>query len=629
MNAPLLILYGSQTGNAQDVAERIGREARLRLFSPRVVAMDSYDVSQLPGERLVVCVTSTTGQGDPPDNMRRFWRFLLRKSLPPDSLAACRYAVFGLGDSGYPHYNVVAKKLDRRLEGLGARPLLERGLGDDQHPNGYEGALDPWIVRLWPALRGTCPLPEGVQEPVLSEDALLSLGPPKFQVTRLKAEDAAEAAEALAARLQREQPHVKGLYEQVRHHPPAAEAGVKVNRRVTSADHFQDTRHIELDLGESGLSYEPGDVLAILPLTSEAVVDAFLQRLGLDGEAWVRVGPGGVTVRYPPPCFPPLPSPLPPTMCGCLDIGGASPRRYLFQVLRHYADVELDRERLSYFATAEGRDDLYRYNQREGRTLLEVLNDFRSATPPLERLLESAPPLRPRLFSLASSQRLRGPAAAHLLVALVSYKTPLRRPKTGLCSGYLARLGPLEAADRVAVWVERGALRPPKSLNTPLIFVGPGTGVAPFRSFLEDRYALLQSQLSRPAPCHLFFGCRGRHTDFYYREQWEEYLRAEVLHPTRGGLITAFSREATTAAAATATVYVTHRIREYGELMWHLLTEEGAAVYVSGSAKKMPEGVAAAFADVAARHGGLDAAAAVAFVRQLELKGRYQVEAWS
>ncbi|GIL99953.1 hypothetical protein Vretimale_4988, partial [Volvox reticuliferus] len=354
MDAPLLILYGSQTGNAQDVAERVGREARLRLFIPRVLPMDSYDVTHLPSEGLIVCVASTTGQGEAPDNMRKFWRFLLRKSLPPDSLAACRYAVFGLGDSGYPNYNVVAKKLDRRLEGLGARPLLERGLGDDQHPNGYEAALDPWLPRLWRALRAACPLPQGAEEPVISEEALLELGPPKFRTTWLQPAEAAAAREALAARLQAEQPHVTGLYDCVRQHPPAVDsnqfhvddgggsggggleahrrlaeavaaaadfrrlamyvsgveptpeaaaitvgdraalsykygpwrpylARVAVNRRVTAADHFQDTRHIELDLGESGLSYQPGDLLALLPMTDAGVVDSFLRRLGLDG----------------------------------------------------------------------------------------------------------------------------------------------------------------------------------------------------------------------------------------------------------------------------------------------------------------------------------------------------------
>ncbi|KAG2485235.1 hypothetical protein HYH03_016021 [Edaphochlamys debaryana] len=781
MDAPLLVLYGSQTGCAQDVAERVGREARLRLFAPRVLAMDSYDVTSLPAERLVVLVASTTGQGDPPDNMRRFWRFLLRKSLPPDSLGALRCAVFGLGDSGYPNYNVAAKKLDRRLVGLGATALLPLGLGDDQHANGYEAALDPWLTRLWAALREACPLPPGVQQPVLTEDALLALSPPKYRLTYLTPAEAELAAAALAARLQREQPHLPGLAEAALaapgapsgssagsaagggglaealrlseaaiaaadfrrvaqtaagadvdpdpSAPPAAAVGTSgrdpaghaengavrhqygpwrpylarlvANERLTAPDHFQDTRHLDLDLGESGLLYEPGDSIAVLPMTPASVVDAFLGRMGLDGAAWVRVEaaeqrPAGVGAQegggegQRPPR---LEARLRSLVQGCLDVGGASPRRYLFQVLHAFAATELERDRLATFACAEGRDELYRYNQREGRTLLEVLTDFGSAAPPLERLLEAAPLLRPRLFSAASSQRLRGRGVAQLLVALVSYKTPYKRTKVGLCSAYLASLDPkaAEAAGqqvRVAVWVEKGTLRLPRDPRVPLILVGPGTGVAPFRSVLEDRYALLRAweqaqqaqhgahevqhgagPLVRPAPCHLFFGCRGPHADYYYREQWEAYEAAGVLAPPgQAGLVNAFSRErpqpdrsqqgpagdtaagadgATEAAPAPAAegastagraggggggggggkVYVSHRIREHGAVLWGLLAgEPGASVMVAGSAQRMPAGVAEAFRDVAAAQGGLAAEAAAAWVRGLEAKGRYQAQ---
>ena len=159
---PLLVLYGSETGNARDVAERIAREAardgggHTMTRRPRrrvhCLPMDSFEVTQLPTAPLIVCVCSTTGQGDPPANMRQFWRFLLRKSLPPDSLADVKFAVFGLGDSHYQKYNVAAKKLHRRMRALGAVELVGLGLGDDQHPTGYEATLDPWLDTLWRSL---------------------------------------------------------------------------------------------------------------------------------------------------------------------------------------------------------------------------------------------------------------------------------------------------------------------------------------------------------------------------------------------------------------------------------------------------------------------------------------------
>lgn len=182
--APLLILWGSQTGNAQDVAERIEREARMRHFAPCVQSMDSYVVANLPKEQNVIFVVSTTGQGEVPDSMKRFWTFLLNKNLPLDSLKGVGTAVFGLGDSGYLKYNVVAKKLDRRLEQLGAGSIAPRGLGDDQHPSGYEATLDPWVAGLWSALRKRHPLPAGIVEPA-ADDTTTELVP-KFSVTVMR-----------------------------------------------------------------------------------------------------------------------------------------------------------------------------------------------------------------------------------------------------------------------------------------------------------------------------------------------------------------------------------------------------------------------------------------------------------
>jgi sulfite reductase alpha subunit-like flavoprotein len=166
MAHPLLILYGSQTGNALDVAELVCREARRRHFAPRLMSADAYVplVSSLPGEPAIVLCVSTTGQGEMPHNARRLWKFLRRKSLPPGSLAAVTAAVFGLGDSGYPKYNVAAKLMFRRLETLGACMAAPLGLGDDQHRGGYDAGLDDWLPRLWKALRARFPLEEGLQE---------------------------------------------------------------------------------------------------------------------------------------------------------------------------------------------------------------------------------------------------------------------------------------------------------------------------------------------------------------------------------------------------------------------------------------------------------------------------------
>ncbi|KAL0040841.1 hypothetical protein WJX79_006949 [Trebouxia sp. C0005] len=677
----LTILYGSQTGNAQDVAERIGREGKRRHFVPRIMAMDAFPVSQLPEEHNVILVSSTTGQGEVPSNMKAFWKFLLRKALPADSLKGVTVAVFGLGDSGYQSYNTVAKKLDRRLTALGASVVCERGLGDDQHPNGYEAALDPWLRHLWSQLRAKYPLQLGLSEPA-PEDTSTELDP-KYQISYLATHEVAERPiyeteqeEAVAAAFAFSQ--LEASLSGVRASPSNAEAisrqgmtastsgttvatenaqyglwrpfmaSLTCNTRITSAEHFQDTRHLEFDLTGSGIHYAPGDLLTIFPCQSPAAVSAFLQRMNLDPGAWVRIEPAETPLGNAVSSIQVRVAAL---VQGILDISGASPRRYFFEVLQHFATAELEVDRLEYFATPEGRNDLYTYNQKEGRTVLEVLQDFKSAQPPLEWLLQTVPHLKPRQFSIASSLA-KHPNTAHVLMAVVDYKTPFKRRKQGLCSAWLANAMASGAASDssahgaavprsssrndsttmdehtangdkqarvVPVWVESGVLRLPASHSTPMILIGPGTGVAPFRSFLEERQMAAAGGTS-VAPSYLLFGCRGEKADFYYSQLWQQLLAEGILAPT-AGLLTAFSRD------QKQKVYVQDKLRQHSKLMWDLL-QQGAVVYVSGSAEKMPQAVATAFEEIAAqqhREPGFGRKV----VQRLEQTKRYHVEAWS
>ncbi|GMH41133.1 hypothetical protein BSKO_09043 [Bryopsis sp. KO-2023] len=633
MSLPMLILFGSETGNAEDVAETIGREARRRGLTPRVMSMDAFPVQNIPEERLVIFLAATTGQGEVPKNMRTFWKFLLRKTLPADSLKGVCTAVFGLGDSGYQKYNVTGKKLANRLAGLGCDMLIERGLGDDQHPSGYEAGFDPWSEKLWKALE----LRFGVEK-AFKEDGI---GLPKYcvrfldgesgdasrggggaQIGRTNLEKAVEAAasfrqimgEASGSTFDSTWTSEEGVAGRWKPHM----AKVLKNERITTAEHFQDVRHIELDIHGSGLNYRPGDVLTIFPQTPENAVEEFLKRMGLNGEDWIEVsanqGPVDVSTRSKATMR------IRELVAGVLDVCGASPRRFFFKVLHAFAQTEVEIDRLAYFASTEGRDDLHVYNQREGRTVLEVLQDFPSATPPLEWLLQACPIKQPRQFSISSS-----PAAhigeAHVTVAIVKWRTPFKRQRFGLCTSWLANISP-GGADRIPVWVESGALSLPKEASTPMILIGPGTGVAPFRSFLEERQQILKSNPANPpAPSLLFFGCRNEQGDFYYRTQWEALQESGVLDKNHG-LVAAFSRD------QPKKVYVTDKLREMQGVVREWVLEKGASVYVAGSAKKMPSNVMEAFQEILV---GEDVSAenAKKLLRTMELKGRYFVEAWS
>eukprot|EP00798_Chlamydomonas_sp_ICE-L_P025328 gene25328-10984_t len=763
MDAPLLILYGSQTGNAQDVAERVSREGQHMLFNTRTMAMDSYAVTQLPQEQAVVFVCATSGQGEMPDNMKQSWRFLLRKNLPPDSLSSMSYAVFGLGDSGYPQYNPRLQPYTRMITNTNTNTYTNADTNNNantytnadtntntntytnadtnNNANTYTNADTNTKTNTYTNAdtnnnantytnadtnnnsntksnsnssisTNTNLSIDRNKNPELTESTILKLGNPKYKVSfsprasppaSSAASDPAPASTQLqqqlgptAASFRRLAAQVSGStldvhqkQQQHQQNQPNEQnstsayapwvpfrAPVLVNEKMTSANHFQDVRHISVSLVGSGLQYEPGDLLAVMPQSSQSAVDALVDRLGLDADAEVQVEAASAEGLPPRTETEVVRSSVRDLLAAVVDVAGASPRRFFFEVLQHFAESELEKSRLEYFASAEGRDDVYRYNAREGRTVLEVLQDFKSVKLPLEWLLEAAPTMKPRLFSISSSARLHPgeahltvavvdytnhntnvpicqsttltipsrlhPGEAHLTVAVVDYTnhntnvpicqsttltipsrlhpvdytTPFKRNKRGLCSSYLADLQP--GVDKVPVWTERGVLRMPQDLSIPLILVGPGTeercvllssfsdgaaqatggGAAPQHIAPETASASSPDEVhpTLPAPCFLFFGCRGMNSDCLYRQQWESHMQQGVLGHSGGslpGLVVAASRDQTR------------------------------------SAQKMPADVTAAFEDVAVAHGALSKEEAKSWIKRMEQSGRFVIEAWS
>ena len=415
----LLVLYGSETGNAEEVAERIGREGNRRHFRVRVLALDAISPEHLASCSDGVIVVSTAGQGEAPASMRTFWPSLLRKSLPTSLLSNLSFALFGLGDSAYPRFNVAAKRLRKRLLQLSASELLPIGLGDDQHASGFHSALDPWLSSLWHSLRLKHPLPPSLNDPPpVSEGCMPPLDPPKLRVSRCGRCSRAESrrsrrSERLRASfvLDRVNQACNGII------PPSQtdssiQSGVHSvhsaplfrNCRLTSPSHWQDVRHISLDISqlprssikhshhkESEAPYEPGDLAAIMPEQAEDDVNAFLLRTSLDADELVLLAPSDnatVMLNGEASRLQHEPIRVEDLVAGCLDINGASPKRYFFEVLSHFAQSDIEQERLQFFASAEGREDLQLYNSREMRTVSEILYDFSTATPHLEYLLQ-------------------------------------------------------------------------------------------------------------------------------------------------------------------------------------------------------------------------------------------------
>ncbi|KAM9207594.1 NADPH-dependent diflavin oxidoreductase 1 isoform 2-T2 [Dugong dugon] len=638
----LLVLFGSQTGTAEDMAERLGREARRRRLGCRVVALDSYPVVNLINESLVIFVCATTGQGDPPDNMKNFWRFIFRKNLPPTSLCQMDFAVLGLGDSSYTKFNFVAKKLHRRLLQLGGCALLPACLGDDQHELGPDAAIDPWLHNLWGKVLGLYPVPPG-----------LSMIPPgvplpsKFTLQFLQEASRTEEWYGPTTDPQGPPSELQPFL-----------APMVSNQRVTGPSHFQDVRLIEFDIAGSGISFAAGDTVLIQPENSASHVQQFCQVLGLDPGWCFTLQPREPDVscpaRLPQPCS------MHHLASRYLDITSV-PRRSFFELLAGLSPDELEQEKLLEFGSAQGQEGLHDYCSRPRRTILEVLCDFphtAGAVPP-DYLLDLIPPIRPRAFSITSSL-LALPGRLQILVAVVQYRTRLKEPRRGLCSCWLASLDPgqggplllgeggcwrpgsllphvarpvlgwgaygpqsgsvasschlLSAAGpiRVPLWVRSGGLTFPKTSDTPVVMVGPGTGVAPFRAAIQERVARGQTGN------FLFFGCRHRDQDFYWEAEWRELERRGCLT-----LVTAFSRE------QEQKVYVQHRLQELGSLVWELLDRRGAHFYLAGNAKSMPADVTEALMSIFQEHGGLSGRDAASYLARLQRTLRFQVETWA
>ncbi|CAG8646383.1 26545_t:CDS:10 [Racocetra persica] len=571
-NRHLLILYGSQTGCAQDVAERISRQARRRHFKVRISSMDDYERANLINESLVIFICSTTGQGDEPSNMRKFWKYLLRKNLPNDILNQMKFAVFGLGDSSYVRYNWPAKKLFKRLLQLGAQSILPRGDGDDQHYLGIDGALDPWLKKLWEIIMENYPLAPNLE--VLFRVEFVGQ---KFEENKEKI-------------------NIREIY-----------ARLVKNERVTAHDHFQDVRHIELDIGDTELKYDPGDVAVIRPKNLPEDVDEFIKLMNwsdVADDTFILV-PNDEDYKIPSHWESPLT--LRKLFKDYLDIF-STPRRSFFEFLKFFVTNEDHIEKLKEFCSAEGQDDLYAYNQRVRRTIAEVLQDFSSAEIPLKYIVDMFPEIQPRQFSISSSSKVHQ-GQIHLTVAIVKYKTKLQKAREGVCTKWLSGLIPDECF--IPITISRGTMTLPTSTSTPIILIGPGTGVSVMRAFLEERI------FEGATENYLFFGCRNKDKDYYYEDQWKQYIDAGQLK-----VFAAFSRD------QDKKVYVQDILKENAQLVWDIVHEREGYIYVSGRSDKMPTSVMDAFKYIFVSEGGMSEEDAEKYIKMLEMTRKYQQEVW-
>ncbi|HEY2605462.1 bifunctional nitrate reductase/sulfite reductase flavoprotein subunit alpha [Paraburkholderia sp. RL18-103-BIB-C] len=530
------LLWASQTGNTESLIERYATRLMESRFEIRASCMEDYQVSSLAKSQYVLLMTSTFGDGDPPDNAQGFWTQLSADDAP--RLEGVRFAVLALGDRNYDQFCGHGRHLDERLAAQGALRLMDRVDCDGE----YQESADAWLERV--ILR------------INEEDAALHAVPPGGMINAVVPGTVPTKARPAASRLV---------------------SNLRLNRRGAA----KDTRYFSLNTGDSGLEYEPGDALGVWPSNCPELVDELIGLSGLSADEPVHVAGAG-DMR------------LADALGKHYEIARPGPDALAFIAARSSNGALRD------LLTPERKGDLKQWLW--GQQLADVLHEFpvRLTAAELTGMLKR---LQPRLYSIASSPKAH-PGEVHLTVSAVRYSNG-RRHRKGVSSTFLADRA--SEAD-VPVFVQKSAhFRPPHHADTPIIMVGPGTGIAPFRGFMHERQA--RGDRGRN---WLFFGEQHAATDFYYRDELEAMRDSGFL--TR--LDVAFSRD------QADKIYVQDRMREQGAQLWSWL-EDGAHFYVCGDATRMARDVDAALKDVIATHGGMSDEKAAEYVSRLSREKRY------
>ncbi|MBL4942650.1 MAG: assimilatory sulfite reductase (NADPH) flavoprotein subunit [Colwellia sp.] len=539
----LTILYASQTGNAKGVASQVEQSASAAGISTKLINISDYKPKTLKHESHILIVASTNGEGEPPDDAIEFHEFLLGKKAP--KLPNLSYSVLALGDSSYEFFCKTGQDFDDRLQALGAKQVLPRVDCDVD----YDEDSESWTVNIVDNLKDALTQTEIALAPVMNLP-------------------------------------VAAVSQYSKKNPFSAE--FLLSQKITGRDSAKDVRHIEIDLGESGLTYQAGDALGVYFDNNSALVAELLVALDFTGDEQVSL----VIHREQQNLS------LIDALTSHLEITQTAPAFIEFWA-KQSADKKL-------IAIASDRN-----SAREFAGVHQIIDvvTLASADVSAQTFVDALRKITPRLYSIASSQA-EVEEEVHLTVGLVSYENNGKQ-RFGGASHFLAN--DLEEEQKVRVFVEHNDnFRLPSNTNTPVIMIGPGTGVAPFRAFMQQREAD-----EAQGDNWMFFGEQTFTQDFLYQVEWQNYLKSGLL--TR--MDVAFSRD------QADKIYVQDRLKEQASEVFAWL-ERGAHLYICGDANRMAKDVHQTLVDIISEQGQLNSEQAEQYLKDLRSNKRYQKDVY-
>ncbi len=573
---PLLVLFGSNLGTTEELARQIAENGAAQGYDVTLGALDDY-AGRLPVAGAVAIATASYN-GAPPDNAATFYRWL-HDDVTAGSLAGVKYAVFGAGNRNWAStYQSVPRAIDERLADAGAERLAVRGEGDAG--DDLDGLFQIWKAALWPTLARALGIAfqatGAVPDRPLYELELVPAPPPN---------------------------------------PLAASHGAQTMRvlenRELRTGGSRSTRHLEIEL-PPGVTFQAGDHLGVIPSNSEALVARVLRRFDFEAAAYIRLrAPGGARIAS---------LPVDATLSvrrllmHYVELQAVATRKQIATLAEH---TRCPNTKPALLSLASDDDDAYHAEvKRKNASVLDLLERFPACEAPFTTFLEMLPLMSPRYYSISSSPLA---AASRCSITVGVVREPAHSGDgvfEGVASTHLERRAP-DSRINAFVKPSKSGFSLPADSARPIVMVGPGTGLAPFRGFLQERRALRDAG-RKLGEAHLFFGCRRADEDYLYREELEAFAR--------DGLVTlhvAFSREGPEKR------YVQHLIAERAAELWPLLESE-AIVYVCGDGSRMEPQVRAAFAALYRTHTpGADEAAAAAWLADLVAHGRYVLDVWA